>query len=311
MRRLSVTLGMLGLVYALALPGAHAAVLWQPDLNKDKLEGVNGLYIQGIGSAALADPTAAGIGVAPFVIDHNTSADDKRKLGWLDGGASDGIAEDPGDDTSTDPTVRTVPFMLLTGDAKWADVAIQSRMVSWDQNSGAASLILRAAPKSKDTDPDSRYELAYMSDNNALLASEKRDGIPPNDKDTNKDADGSTARPISLRIYKVVKGKWTMLAAQDATTAKAYIPRINRLGVDHDVNKAGDDDGNQPEDTLVGGYFRFVAKGDLLQGLVSVDGKKFDVAIEAHDSELKSGLVGFMHYDYRPLFKEILVEDAP
>jgi hypothetical protein len=311
MRRLSVILGMLGLVWAVALPAASAAVLWQPDLSKGKLEGVNGLFIQGIGGTALADPTAAGIGVAPFVIDNNTSADDKRKLGWLDGGDSVGIAEDPGDDTSTDPTVRTAPFMLLTGDPKWADVAIQSRMDSWDQNTGAAALILRAAPKTKDTDPDSRYELRYMSDNTTLLASEKRDGIPANDKDTSKDADGDTARPISLRIMKVVKGKWTMLAEVNAASSSVHIPLINRLGVDHDVNKAGDDDGNQPEDTLTGGYFRFVAKGDLLQGLVSLDGKKFDVVIEAHDSELKSGLVGFMHYDWRPLFKDILVEDAP
>jgi len=302
---------MLGLVWAVALPAASAGVLWQPDLSKGKLEGVNGLFIQGIGGTALADPTAAGIGVAPFVIDNDTNADDKRKLGWLDGGASDGIAEDPGDDTSTDPTVRTAPFMLLTGDPKWADVAIQTRMDSWDQNTGAAALILRAAPKTKVTDPDSRYELAYMSDNNALLASEKRDGIPANDKDTNKDADGDTARPISLRIYKVVNGKWTMLAEVGAASSSVHIPRINRLGVDHDVNKAGDDDGNQPEDTLVGGYFRFVAKGDLLQGFVSKDGKTWDKAIEAHDSELKAGLVGFMHYDWRPLFKEILVEDAP
>src|SRR5262249_32832897 len=186
------------------LPAAHAGVLWQPDFSKCKLEGVNGLFIQGIGSAVLGDPTANGLGVAPFVIDCNTTADDKRKLGWLDGGASDGIAEDPGDDTSTDATVRTVPFMLLTGDPKWADVAIQTRMDSWDQNTGAAALILRAAPKAKDKDPDSRYELRYMSDNTTLLASEKRDGIPANDKDTNKDADGDTTRPISLRIMKVV-----------------------------------------------------------------------------------------------------------
>jgi hypothetical protein len=117
--------------------------------------------------------------------------------------------------------------------------------------------------------------------------------------------------PISLRIMKIVNGKWTMLKEVLASKSTVHIPRINSLGVDHDANKAGDDDGKQPTDTLTGGYFRFVAKGDLLQGFVSLDGKTWDKAIEANDSELKAGLVGFMHYDYRPIFKEILVEDAP
>src|SRR5213083_472800 len=57
MKRTVGVLGLLGLVWAVALPAAHAATLWQPDLSKDKLEGVNGLYIQGIGANALADPT--------------------------------------------------------------------------------------------------------------------------------------------------------------------------------------------------------------------------------------------------------------
>jgi hypothetical protein len=310
MRRLSVILGMLGLVYVLALPGAYAGVLLQPDLSKCKLEGIPGLYIQAKDNAVKGDPSSTAVGTAPFVIDCDNNADDKRKLGWLDGGDSAGVAEDPGNDT--DPSDDgSAPSMLLMGDPKWADVALQTRLVSWDQNTGAAALILRAAPKTKLTDPDSRYELRYMSDNTTLLASEQRDGIPANDKDTNTDADGSTARPISLRIMKVVNGKWTMLAEVRAASSSVHIPRINALGVDHDVNKAGDDDGAQPEDTLTGAYFRFVAKGDLLQGFVSLDGKTFEKAIEAHDSELKAGLVGFMHYDWRPLFKEILVEDAP
>ena len=68
---------------------------------------------------------------------------------------------------------------------------------------------------------------------------------------------------------------------------------------------------NQHNDALVGYYFKFVAKGDQLTGYVSKDGQKWDEAIKATDSELKAGQVGFSHYDYRPLTKEILVEDAP
>jgi hypothetical protein len=135
-----------------------------------------------------------------------------------------------------------------------------------------------------------------------------RDGITqPND--TSKNPDGSD-NGRTLRILKVVKGKWKMLAEITQDKTSIHIPQINRLGIDHDVKK-GADDGNQDADLLVGGYFRFVAKGDLLQGLVSLDGKTFDKVIEAHDSDLKAGLAGFHHYDHRPLFKEILVEDAP
>lgn len=201
--------------------------------------------------------------------------------------------------------------MLLTGDAaKWADVQLTTRMDFWDQNTGAAGLVLRAAPKSKSSDPDSFYLLQLTTGNSNVLDSMARDGIKqPNDTVT--DADGTTARGATLRLLKVVKGKWTMLAEQNADKSAVYIPRINRLGVDHDVNKAGDDDGNQTTDTLVGGYFRFVAKGDLLQGFVSMDGKTFGKVLEAHDGDLKAGLAGFHHYDHRPLFKEILVEDAP
>ena len=258
------------------------------------------------------------LGVAPFLIDHDpneihpdTNNPDTRKNGWLDGGASDNIGPGDGSFDDTDPSNPSAPFMLLTGDPKWADVSIESRIDSYNQNNGSVALVLRAAPKTKFSDPDSHYELQLTTGNEKPLASMDRDGITqPND--TTTDADGTTARGVTLRILKVVKGKWTMLAEQNADKSSVYISRINRLGIDHDVNKAGDDDGNDAtKDTLTGGYFRFVAKGDLLQGFVSLDGKKWDKAIEAHDSDLKAGLVGFMHYDYRPLFKEILVQDAP
>jgi hypothetical protein len=306
MKRMVGALGILGLVCAAALPAANAATLWQPDLTKDKLEGVNGIYTQGVSGTDGDRSTATDVGTAPFLIDTDSTS---RKYQWLDGGASDNIGLGDGYD-DTDASNPSAPFMLLTGDPKWADVAIQSRIDSWDQNTGAVSLVLRATPKTKVTDPDSRYELRYMTGNTNVLASEARDGIAQ-PSDTTTDADGTTARGVTLRLMKIVKGKWTMLAEQNADKSSVYIPRVNDLGIDHDVNKAGDDDGNQDGDTLTGGYFRFVAKGDLLQGFVSLDGKKWDKAIEAHDSELTAGLVGFMHYDYRPLFKDILVEDAP
>ena len=40
---------------------------------------------------------------------------------------------------------------------------------------------------------------------------------------------------VCMRVMKIVKGKWTMLADQDASSSKVYIPRLNHLGVDHDV----------------------------------------------------------------------------
>jgi hypothetical protein len=172
-----------------------------------------------------------------------------------------------------------------------------------------AALVLRARPKTKVTDPDSWYEFRYTSGNSAVLQAEERDGIPV-PSDASKDPVTGEEHGVNLRIMKVVNGKWTMLAEQNAATSPVYIPRIYRTGADHDVNKDPDDDGNGP-DALVGGYFRFVAKGDLLEGFVSMDGKTFQKVLSARDSELKAGLVGFSQYDYRALYRDILVEDAP
>jgi hypothetical protein len=304
MKRTVGALGLLGLVWAVSLPAANAAVLYQDDFSSGKVKGVNGVYIQAKGDVAKADTSINPATLHFVVVTDNTL----RDFGWLDGGDSVGIAESPGDDTNTGDD-GSAPVMLLTGDPKWADVAIQSRIDSLDQNTGAVSLVLRATPKTKLTDPDSRYELRYQSDVGTLLASEIRDGIPANDQDTNTDQDGSTTRPISMRLMKVVNGKWTMLAEAQAAKSTVHIPRINNLGVDHDTNKSVD--GDAGDEALTGGYFRLVAKGDLLQGFVSLDGKNFEKVLEAHDSELKAGLVGFMHYDYHPIFKELLVEDAP
>src|SRR5947209_5678161 len=66
-------LGLLGLVYAVALPAAHAATLWQPDLSKDKLEGVNGIYVQGVSGTDGDRGTDTTLGEGPFIIDHDAN----------------------------------------------------------------------------------------------------------------------------------------------------------------------------------------------------------------------------------------------
>jgi hypothetical protein len=318
MKRWVVVLGLLGLTYAVALPAARAAVLWQPDLSTGKLDPPAGstIYTQGVNDATKGadDTTKNDPGIKAFVvitdkidatsIFDNTCACDKAK-GWLDGGDADGTTTH---DLSDDPDEKTYPTTLLTGNPTWADVAIQARLDSLNQNTGTAGLVLRAAPKTKPEDPDSYYEFRYVSDGGAVLDAEARDGIGPC-TDTNTDPDGS-ARPICLRIMKVVNGKWKMLAEQGAANSPVYIPRLDRLGIDHDVNKDPSDDGNG-EDALVGGYLRFEAKGNVLTGYVSMDGKKFDKVLQVTDDELKAGLVGLTGYDWRPLWKEILVEDTP
>lgn len=98
MKRMVGTLGLMGLVYALAAPAANAGTLWQPDLSKDKLEGVNGIYIQGVSGSDGDRSTATDVGTAPFLIDHDPnetgpSGDtDTRKNGWVDGGDSGNIS---------------------------------------------------------------------------------------------------------------------------------------------------------------------------------------------------------------------------
>jgi len=308
MKRTGGALGLLGLVCAVSLPAASAKVLYQDDFSTDKLVKDKGTFMQGSNAQILADPANP---LPAFYIPTDATIDaaitpDARAKGWLATVSGDGTA---GSDLNEDDT-RTVPELLLFGDPKWADVAIQARIVSHNQTTGAVSLVLRAAPKTKDTDPDTRYELRYQSDIGVLLSSEQNSTppIPPNDTDTSVTQDGSTVVPISLRILKVVNGKWTLLKQQDAATSKVHIPLINNAGVDHDAHASVDGDaGDEP---LTGGYFRFEAKGDQLTGFVSLDGKKWDEAIKATDSELKAGLVGFMQYDYIPLFDDLQVDDT-
>lgn len=327
MKRSVVALGLLGLVYALAAPTAHAAatVLWQPDLSTDKLVGpvVGGkeaaIFTQGVNPQTMgADATTMDYpGILPYVVVTATNATNEfdnpcscdRTKGWLDGGDTDGVGDGTGDDLDPDLTARVYPSELFTGDPTWADVSIQSKMVVVSQNGGTGGFVLRAAPKTKKEDPDSFYALTYTSGDEGVLNAQARDGIKPCAGQV-KERDGSTDLTTCMRITKVVKGKWALLAEQGADTSKVYIPRIFRLGVDHDVSTDPTSDGNGT-DALTGYYFRFTAKGNVLTADVSKDGKTWDQVLQATDNDLTAGQVGFFNYGYHPLHKEILVQTVP
>src|SRR5438552_6541424 len=97
MKRSVVALGILGLVCAVALPAANAAVLYQDDFSSGKVKGVNGVYIQAIDNLTVADPANTAISTGHFKVQTDPTM--TRNFGWLDGGDSGGIAESPGNDT--------------------------------------------------------------------------------------------------------------------------------------------------------------------------------------------------------------------
>jgi hypothetical protein len=267
MKRSVVALGILGLVCAVALPAASAKELLKEDFSTDKLLKDEKTYVQGRGLGIRGDAS-----LPPFMVRDGvlTSSAEGSTTG------SDEVSTD-------DPDLPGVRYLLLTGDPSWADVSIQSKIMVDSQGTGSVGLVLRAAPKTKPEDPDSWYELRYTTGLPPVLPAEESSGIEQNQD------------PPSLRIMKVVNGKWTMLAETDASKEPS-IPNISTSG-----------------DELVGQFvtFRFVAKGNLLQGFISIDGVKFDKFLEATDDELKAGLVGLAHYDYNPIFDDLLVEDAP
>lgn len=328
MKRSVGALGLLGLLYALAAPPAHAAatVLWQPDLSTGKLVGpmVGGkeapIFTQGVNPQTMgADATTKDYpGIKPFVVvtkenfanQFNNDCSCDKAVGWLDGGDSDGVAENDDQraaELDPDPTMRVYVSELLTGDPTWADVSIQSKMVVLNQNGGTAGLVLRAAPKTKKEDPDSFYVFQYTSSDEGVSGAQARDGIQPCTGKV-KDRDGGD-RTVCMRILKVVKGKWKLLAEQDGGSSKFHVPGINNMGVDHDTGGPNDDpNGPNP---LTGYYFRFTAKGNLLTADVSKDAQKWDQVLQVTDGELAAGQVGFFHYGYHPLFKDILVQTAP
>lgn len=173
----------------------------------------------------------------------------------------------------------TVTYLLLTGDRSWADISMTCKIRIDGQNIGVVSLVLRAAPKTKPEDPNTWYEFRYTTGNSRVIEEEEASGIEPPETNPN------------LRIMKVVNGAWTILAESDASQ-EANIPAINAAG-DHNET---------------GAFFRFTAKGNLLQGFMSLDGTNYTKFLEARDDTLKSGLIGFNTYDYNPVFDDLLVE---
>ena len=282
MKRSVVTLGLLGLVWAVALPAANAAVLLKDDFSTDALLKSTATYVQGFGSAIRSDAT-----VVPWYV----------RDGYLtsnppDGGTSGSDGTGANNDLTTlDPL--PVDFVLLTGDPKWADVALQINMRSDGQNTGHFSLILRATPKTKPTDPDTRYEFAYSTANSAEGAGNAtKECITPQMDASGIDPPDDVP---NLRILKVVGGKYKLLAETNFDTSKTYIPEVNAAGPENDG----------------GANFRAVAKGNVLQFWIGLPGKPFNKYLEVTDDELKAGLVGLTHAEYNPNFDDLLVEDAP
>jgi hypothetical protein len=264
MKRSVGALGILGLGCAVSLPAANAAVLLKDDFSTDALLKSKATWLQGLGTAIMGDDT-----ILPWYVRDGvlTSSPPDSTSG------SDGVAAED-----------SVLYLLLTGDPKWADVAVQAHYTEEVQSTGVIEMILRAAPKTKVDDPDTWYAFRYTTGSQGVRYTEDADGI------------ASPGSSPNVRIMKVVKGHWTMLAETDNDQqSKVYIPGISASGDDYET----------------GAIFRFVAKGNVLQGFVGLPGKPLEKILEAKDDELKAGLVGFDHYEYNPHFDDLLVEDAP
>jgi hypothetical protein len=295
MKRSVVALGILGLVWTVSLPAANAATLLKDDFSTDAILKSKDTFQQGFGSHARdEDPT-----LLPWYV-YNGGLESSAQ------GATGGSDGTGANNTQSDPP--TIDFMLLTGDPAWADVAIQSRVYSDGQNTGSWALILRAAPKTKPTDPDTWYEFAVLTNGTTDSGDVSGDVSSPTAEGITHDQSDSGIPNITvtptLRIYKVVNRKWKILAETDFHKSKDHIPEVNNVGYDHDTNHDG-------SGTPTGATFRFVAKGSLLQGFASLDGKTFIKYLEVSDDEIKAGKVGMTHCEYNPVFHDLLVEDAP
>jgi len=301
MKRAVGALGVLGLLCAVALPAANAAALLTDDFSTDKLLKDPLTYVQGFGTSQATAKAAGDTTAVPFYIHDGylSSLSPDGTYRSSDGTGNDEIAAlDP----SVDPDTH-YPYVLLFGDPKLADVAMQMRIYSIDQNTGSLGLILRATPKTKPEDKDSWYEFQYVTSggtagdvagtNEGLTTDQVTSGIVP-----------VTATP-TLRILKVVNSKWTLLAETYFNKSKDHIPEINLAGVDHDSSGGGD------ADNPTGAVFRFVAKGNVLQAFAALPGKPFIKYLETTDNDLKAGKLGIMHTQYDPVFDDLLVEDAP
>ena len=290
MNRSFVALGILGLVYALVLPGASAqTTLFEEHFDTDAFLKAPTTYIQGLSSQMIADDT-----LLPFYV-----RDGKLTSNPVDGDG-DGSDGTGANNINADPP--GVPFQILFGDKSWADVSIQAKVYSDGGNTGSFGLILRAAPKTKPADPDTWYQFQYTTigggpgdvspTDECLQIDEKNSGI-----------EAPSVSP-NLRILKAVKNKYTLLAETDFNKSTVHIPEINTVGYDHDTNHDG-------TGTPTGAVFRFVAKGNVLQAFCSLDGVTSNKYLEVTDNELTAGVVGLSHCEYPPVFDDLLVTTAP
>jgi hypothetical protein len=274
-----VALGILGLVYAVVLPGASAqTTLLQTDFSDDALLKAATTYVQGFGNARRDDDTVQIWYVRDGVL---TSSPPDVTTGSDGTGANNDLGDPP-----------TVPYLLLTGDKAWTDVAIQAKVRSDGQNTGSFALILRAASKTKAEDPDSWYEFRYTTANSV-----EGDTDPTLETLTHDQNDSGIAAAgvvPNLRIMKVVNHKYKLLAETDFNKVST-IPKVNAAG----------------ENNEAGAIFRFVAKGNVLQGFAGLPGQDLVKYLEVPDDELKSGLVGLTHVEYNPVFDDLLVTTAP
>jgi len=285
-----VALGILGLVHlaTISASGAQQA-LFEEHFDTDAFLKAPTTYIQGLSSQMIADDT-----LLPFYV-----RDGKLTSNPVDGDG-DGSDGTGANNINADPP--GVPFQILFGDKSWADVSIQAKVYSDGGNTGSFGLILRAAPKTKPADPDTWYEFQYTTANSVtgdttptdecLQIDEKNSGIEAPDVVPN------------LRILKAVKNKYTLLAETDFNKSTVHIPEINTVGYDHDTNHDG-------SGTPTGAYFRFVAKGNVLQAFCSIDGVTFNKYLEVTDGELTAGVAGLTHCEYPPVFDDLLVATAP
>jgi hypothetical protein len=281
MKRSVVALGILGLVYAVALPGASAqTTLLKDDFSTDALLKSKDTSVQGFGATILADSTAV-----PFYVRNGilTSSPTDDGTPGSDGTGAAHASDDP-------PPVQ---YLLLTGDPTWTDVSFEVKARSNGQNTGAFGLIVRAAPKTKPSDPNTWYQFNYTTANSEVGDTTATDEtLTPNEE-----ASGIPATSVvpDLRIMKVVNNKYTILAETDHNKSPIRIPQVNAVGDDNEK----------------GAIFRFVAKGNVLEAYISLDGVKFEKYLSATDNEIKAGKVGLTHVEYNPEFDDLLVTTAP
>jgi hypothetical protein len=266
-------------------------VLYQDNFETDAILKAATTYVQGLGSAREGDDT-----ILPwYVVNGKLASSPEGSITSSDGTGQNNVETLP----------NAVQYVILFGDKAWADVSFETKVNIEGANTGQFGMILRATPKTKPADPNTWYELAYTT--NGADPGE----VAPSDETLNRDqaASGIPAPGVSptLRIYKVVNNKYTILAETDHLKSPVRIPAINQGGVDHDDEPDGDPSTGNPK----GAYFRFVAKGNLLQAFASLDGVKFEKYLEVTDNDLKAGQVGFTHAEYPPLFDDVKVTAAP